>query len=95
MLHIQNPQIKSQAIQRLARIEGQLRGVQKMIAEDRDCKAVVQQLLAIRSAVQSASMSYIQNLASECLLNIDEHTDLETQRELMADLINLLGKFSL
>ena len=94
MITIRNPQVKTQAIQRLARIEGQLRGVQNMIAEDRDCKEVVQQLIAIRSAVQSASLNFVQNVASECLLNPDEQDDPQTQQAIMVDLIKLLGKLS-
>jgi len=94
MITINNPQVKTQAIQRLARIEGQLRGVQNMIAEDRDCKDVVQQLIAIRSAVQSASLNFVQNVASECLLNPGEQDDPHTQQANMVDLIKLLGKLS-
>ena len=94
MIIINNPQVKTQAIQRLARIEGQLRGVQNMIAEDRDCKDVVQQLIAIRSAVQSASLNFVQNVASECLLNPDEQDDPHAQQTTMVDLIKLLGKLS-
>ena len=89
-----NPEVKSQVIQRLARVEGQLRGVQKMIAEERDCKDIVQQLIAIRSAVQSASLNFIQDVASECLVNLDSQGDPDTQRAVMADLIKLMGKFT-
>jgi DNA-binding FrmR family transcriptional regulator len=94
MLNIKNPEVKSQVINRLARVEGQLRGVQKMIAEDRDCKDIVQQLIAIRSAVQSASLSYVQDVASECLVNTDNQADPNSQRAMMADLIKLLGKLT-
>jgi DNA-binding FrmR family transcriptional regulator len=94
MIQTQNPQVKSQVIQRLARIEGQLRGVQKMVAEERDCKEIVQQLMAIRSAVQSASLRFMQEVASECLLTPEDHSDPEAQRATMADLITLLGKLS-
>jgi CsoR family transcriptional regulator, copper-sensing transcriptional repressor len=94
MITINNPQVKTQAINRLARIEGQLRGVQNMIAEDRDCKDIVQQMLAIRSAVQSASLNFVQNVASECLLNPNKQDDIQAQQAIMADLINLLGKLS-
>jgi DNA-binding FrmR family transcriptional regulator len=94
MITINNPQVKTQAIQRLARIEGQLRGVQNMIAEDRDCKDIVQQLIAIRSAVQSASLNFVQNVASECLLNREQQADPQTQQTNMIDLIKLLGKLS-
>ena len=94
MISMTNPEVKSQVIQRLARVEGQLRGVQKMIAEERDCKDIVQQLIAIRSAVQSASLNFIQDVASECLVNLDSQGDPDTQRAVMADLIKLMGKFT-
>jgi len=94
MIKIKNQQVKTQVIQRLARIEGQLRGVQNMIAEDRDCKDVVQQLIAIRSAVQSASLNFVQEVASECLLSPNQGEDLAAQRAAMADVIKLLGKIT-
>ena len=94
MIKIKNQQVKTQVIQRLARIEGQLRGVQNMIAEDRDCKDVVQQLIAIRSAVQSASLNFVQEVASECLLSPNQGEDPQAQRAAMADVIKLLGKIT-
>ncbi len=94
MLKIKDPVLKNQIIQRLSRVEGQLRGVQKMIDEDRDCKEIVQQLLAIRSAVQSASLTFIQDVASECLLDLEQGGNLDDQRQKMNDLIQLMGKLS-
>lgn len=43
---------------RLRRVEGQVRGVLKMMEEEKDCKDVVSQLSAVRSAVDKA-MAYI------------------------------------
>jgi CsoR family transcriptional regulator, copper-sensing transcriptional repressor len=54
---------------RLHRIEGQVRGVAKMIEDDRDCKEVVQQLTAIRSAVQQVSLLVVRAYAADCLLS--------------------------
>ncbi len=53
---------------RLHRIEGQVRGVAKMIDDDRDCREVVQQLTAIRSAVQQVSLLVVRAYAADCLL---------------------------
>ncbi len=53
--------------QRLRRIEGQVRGVQKMIDEDRDCREIAQQLQAIRSAVKSTNQDLIQTYLKECI----------------------------
>ncbi len=94
MLQIKNTREKEPMIHRLARVEGQLRGVQKMIADDRDCREVFQQLIAIRAAVQSASLSYLQSVVSECLLNMDYQDDLDAQKATMTDLIKMLGKLS-
>lgn len=74
------------------RIEGQLRGVRKMIEEDRDCKEILQQLIAIRSAVQSASLQFLQDLASDCLLHPEQQDNPEAQHARMADLIKMFGK---
>jgi DNA-binding FrmR family transcriptional regulator len=41
---------------RMRRIEGQVRGVQRMIEEGRDCPDILQQMTAIRSAVHQASL---------------------------------------
>jgi CsoR family transcriptional regulator, copper-sensing transcriptional repressor len=92
MMQIENDAVKAQIIKRLARIEGQLRGVQKMITENRDCRDIMQQLLAIRSAVQSASLSLMQEVASDCLLNFDTPSTPEEQKALMHDLITMMSK---
>lgn len=90
----ENPEVKDQIKRRLSRIEGQLRGVQRMIDEERDCRDVVQQLIAIRSAVQAASLNFMQDVASDCLLNQTDQDDPSAQRALMTDLIKMLGKVS-
>ena len=53
-------------LKRLRRIEGQIRGVQKMISEGRDCESLVIQLAAIRSAVESAGALVLNNYMRLC-----------------------------
>jgi len=93
-INTENPEVKVQINRRLSRIEGQLRGVQKMIDENRDCREILQQLIAIRSAVQAASLNFMQDVASDCLMNPDDQDDPESQRAMMVDLIKMLGKVS-
>lgn len=64
---IQDPQVKADLIQRLRRIEGQARGVARMIEDGRDCQEVLQQLAAIRAAVQQASIQVMRSYALECI----------------------------
>ena len=94
MLKINNPDVKNQFNNRLARIEGQLRGVQKMIEDERDCKDILQQLMAIRAALQSASLIFIQDVAQDCALNQGKTDDPKAQYDQMMELIQLLGKVS-
>ncbi|MCL7452922.1 MAG: metal-sensitive transcriptional regulator [Anaerolineae bacterium] len=52
---------------RLRRIEGQARGVQKMIAEERDCLEILNQLASLRSAAYSASVVLTEQYALQCM----------------------------
>ena len=76
---------------RLKRIEGQVRGVQRMLDEDRDCHEIIQQLAAIRSAVQGASVMFMRQYASDCLMSADR-TDRASREIMLDDLMQLLGK---
>ena len=92
MIQTKNPEVKAQVNHRLARIEGQLRGVQKMIDDERDCREILQQLIAIRSGIQSASLNFLQEVATECLFDMESEDDPTSRRETMAELIKMLGK---
>lgn len=94
MITTSDPQIKENIKNRLSRIEGQVRGVQKMIDGERDCREILQQLIAIREGIQSASLTFMQEVAKDCLINPEGQSDPEAQRELMAELIQMLGKIS-
>ena len=52
---------------RISRIEGQVRGVQRMIEEERACADILQQMAAIRSAVHQASLIVARAHAAQCL----------------------------
>jgi len=59
---------------RLMRIEGQVRGVSAMLDDDRECRDIIQQLTAIRSAVQSVSRAFLEQYMADCLLSPDDLT---------------------
>lgn len=56
-------------LKRVRRLEGQARGVAKMIEEDRDCGEILQQLAAVRSAAHQATVALVRAYASECVLS--------------------------
>lgn len=80
---------KADLLKRLRRIEGQVRGVAKMVEEDRACADVVQQLAAIRAAVHQASLLMVRDYASECLRPTG---DGKTAEDRLNDLLNVLSK---
>ena len=92
-MQLKNQHTKQNLINRLRRIEGQVRGVQNMISSDRECNEVVQQLVSIRSAVHGAAINFLQEHTQDCLFN-PETKDPRSQEQVMADLITLLSKVS-
>jgi DNA-binding FrmR family transcriptional regulator len=89
---LEDPDAKQVLIRRLRRIEGQVRGVQSMVEQERDCQEILQQLAAIRSAVQGASLTFLEQYVSGCLLEDVEGEDRGQRERLAHDLITLLGK---
>jgi DNA-binding FrmR family transcriptional regulator len=85
-----NPKVsKDDLTKRLRRIEGQVRGVTKMVEDDRDCREIIQQLAAIRSAANQVSLLVARSYASQCLCEPLEDDDRES---VVADLIDVLSK---
>ena len=56
-------------LNRLKRIEGQVRGIQKMIQDGRDCESVVTQLGAVRSAIEGVGALLLKNYMKICFSN--------------------------
>lgn len=84
---------KSQLLDRLARIEGQVRGVSRMVEADRHCVDVLTQISAIQAALDKVALGLLDGHARHCLLggdgtaHPDEHVD-----ELMGAVGRLLSR---
>ena len=61
-------------LKRLRRIEGQVRGIERMIVDGRDCESLVTQLAAVRSAIESAGALVLNNYMKLCF-----HKSAETE----------------
>ena len=61
-------------LKRVRRIEGQIRGIEKMIAEDRDCVSLMIQLAAVRSGIEGVGALVLNNCMKLCLRKDDETT---------------------
>ncbi len=80
---------KSDLVKRLKRIEGQTRGVQKMVEEDRDCTEILHQLTAINEAVRSASLMLCEQYAMECMQTKSKRGK---SREAVSEMMNVISR---
>ncbi|MCB2076965.1 MAG: metal-sensitive transcriptional regulator [Novosphingobium sp.] len=78
----------------MKRIEGQMRGITKMMAEDRDCTEVLQQMTALEAAIRAAKSKVLAIHAAECIEDALQGDDIAAQREQFSELIELFGKVS-
>lgn len=61
--------VKADLVKRIRRLEGQARGVARMVEEDRDCSEILQQLAAVRSAAHQATITLVRAYTVECALS--------------------------
>ena len=79
------------ATRRLARIEGQVRGVSKMIEEERYCIDVVRQVQAIKAALTSLEKLVLDAHLDTCVETALKGKSLSTRREKVEELVAVLG----
>lgn len=85
-------EIQKEMLTRLKKIEGQVRGVQKMIVDNRNCSEVVIQLAAIKAAVNRVGFSVLAcHLADSIEESVNKGEDVHTS---MDDFMAVLKKFS-
>ncbi|WP_416384548.1 metal-sensitive transcriptional regulator [Roseovarius sp. Pro17] len=85
-------QDKQKTLDRLARLEGQVRGVARMVDEDRYCVDILAQTAAVRSALKGVERMVLENHAKHCVEEAIGSGDPKDQREKFNELIALLQK---
>jgi DNA-binding FrmR family transcriptional regulator len=81
---------KEALLKRLKRVEGQVKGIQKMIEEDRYCNDILIQIAAVRSAINKVGGLILENHLKGCI-----KTSLvnNPEEEVIDELINTMVKF--
>ncbi len=79
-------------LKRLARVEGQVRGIVKMIEEDRYCIDVLQQLRAVQAALARVEDAVLKDHAATCVERAIESGDPDEQRTKFAELVDLIAR---
>jgi DNA-binding FrmR family transcriptional regulator len=75
---------------RLRRIEGQVRGVQRMIEEDRYCIDILTQVTAIQAALDKVALELLEDHTEHCVVGADGSEQSERTAELMGAVKRLL-----
>ena len=83
---------RSSTINRLRRIEGQVRGLQQMLADDRYCIDILHQFQAVRAALARAESEVLKTHAAHCVSQAIASGDEAEQRAKFGELIDLLEK---
>lgn len=76
---------KDDYLKRLRRIEGQVRGLQRMIDEDTYCIDVLTQISAVTKAIQSVGIGLLEEHVNHCVMEAARNGDDEAAREKVAE----------
>ncbi|OAF00790.1 transcriptional regulator [Bradyrhizobium centrolobii] len=84
--------IKTSVGKRLGRIEGQVRGLSKMVEEDRYCIDIVTQISAVRAALRRVEEEILKDHVAHCVEHAIASGDKADQREKIAELMAVIGR---
>ena len=82
-LHHRSDEEKKAYVVRLNRIEGQIRGINKMVTEDRCCDDILIQVSAVTRALKSLGEEILENHMKTCMVNDIKNERLESIDEVM------------
>ena len=84
--------IKAACLRRLNRIEGQVRGLTKMLEEDRYCIDIITQISAVRAALRRAEEEILRDHVGHCLEEAIVTGNRAEQRRKIAELMEVVGR---
>ena len=85
-------EIKTSCQKRLGRIEGQVRGLSKMVEEERYCIDIVTQISAVRAALRRVEEEVLKDHVSHCVEHAIASGDKSDQRKKIAELMAVIGR---
>lgn len=89
-----DPEIKSSNLKRLRRIEGQIRGLQKMVAEDRYCADIIIQVSSVQEALRAVGRALMRNHLRHCAAQAIAKGSPEEAEAMYDELLALIYKHS-
>jgi DNA-binding FrmR family transcriptional regulator len=86
------PDIKASSLKRLQRIEGQVRGLSRMVEEDRYCIDIVTQIAAVRAALRRAEEEILRDHVAHCVEDAITSGNRADQRRKIAELMDVISR---
>ena len=83
---------KTAVLKRLGRIEGQVRGLSRMVEEDRYCIDIVTQIAAARAALRRAEDEILRDHVGHCVEHAIRSGDQDEQRKKVAEIMDVLAR---
>ncbi len=87
-----NKTTKTAHLKRLSRIEGQVRGLARMVEDDRYCIDIVTQIAAVQAALRKVEEEVLRNHISHCVEHAIASGDADEQRAKIAELMQVLQR---
>jgi DNA-binding FrmR family transcriptional regulator len=87
-----DPAIKRAVLTRLRRIEGQIRGIQRMVAEERYCADIITQVASVQEALRGTARALLQNHLRHCATTAIRSGDPAAAEAMYEELVDLMGK---
>src|SRR3984893_9949754 len=84
--------IKASCLKRLGRIEGQVRGLSRMVEEDRYCIDIVTQVSAVRAALRRLEEESLRDHVGHCVEHAIAAGNKTDQRRKLAELMDVIGR---
>ena len=85
-------EIKNACLKRLNRIEGQVRGLTRMVEDDRYCIDIVTQISAVRAALRRTKEEILRDHVAHCVEHAIAAGDKADQRRKVAELMEVIGR---
>ena len=90
--HAVDPDLKAQASVRLKRIEGQIRGIHRMVADERYCADILMQISAVQESLRSVARVMLRNHLENCAAEAIRSNDAMRRERMYDELTELYGK---
>ena len=83
---------KDQLLKRLRRVEGQVRGIEGMVEDDRYCIDILTQISAVQAALDKVALGLLDDHARHCVVGASDEDKLDKTAELMASVGRLMRR---